>query len=129
MALEKKYDGFAPGTFTIDGIGAGGFMFGGMSHRGSLLCLPDGVRAIEAGNFADVEEAMLAPLFDLPRGSVDLMLFGCGKSLQPIPPDLRQKLRAHGVGCDPMSTSAACQTYNILLGERRPVGALLIATD
>ena len=26
-----------------------------------------------------------------------------------------------------MSTGAACQTYNILFGERRPVGAVLIA--
>jgi uncharacterized protein len=36
-------------------------------------------------------------------------------------------LRALGIGCDPMSTAAACQTYNILLGEKRPVGAVLIA--
>jgi len=42
---------------------------------------------------------------------------------------LRQLLRARGIGCDPMSTGAACQTYNILLGEKRPVGAVLIATE
>ena len=104
-------------------------MFGGMSHRGSLLCLPDGVHALAAQSLDEVTEASLAPLFALPRGSIDLLLFGCGPSLLPVPRGLRQKLRSLGIGCDPMSTGAACQTYNILLGEKRPVGAVLIAVD
>ena len=29
----------------IDAYGNGGFRFAGMSHRGSLLCLPDGIWA------------------------------------------------------------------------------------
>ena len=125
---RKKYDGFAPGAFAMEGFGAGGFLFGGMSHRGSLLCLPDGVHALAARTIAEVDEAALAPLFALPPGSVDLLLFGCGPSLLPVPRALRDKLRAKKIGCDPMSTGAACQTYNILLGEKRPVGAVLIAT-
>jgi uncharacterized protein len=128
LAVERKYDGFAPGLFTIDGIGGGGFQFGGMTHRGSLLALPDGIHAFAPKTFAEVDEASLAPLLALPPGSVELLLFGCGPSLQPVPPALRQRLRALGIGCDPMSTGAACQTYNILLGEKRPVGAVLIAT-
>ncbi len=129
MAENRKYDGFAPGLFTIDGIGAGGFQFGGMSHRGSLLALPDGMHAFAPKGFAEVDEASLAPLFALPGGSIELLLFGCGPSLMPVPPALRQRLRSLGIGCDPMSTGAACQTYNILLGEKRPVGAVLIAVD
>jgi len=120
-------DGFLAGAHSIEGIGQGAFEFGGMSHVGSLLVLPDGVRAIAATAFADVDEAMLAPLFALPRGTVDLLLFGCGPSLRPVPMALRQKLLEHGVRCDPMSTGNAAQTYNILLGEKRRVGALLIA--
>jgi uncharacterized protein len=124
---ERRYDGFLPGQFAIDSVGAGGFSFGGMSHRGSILVLPDGIRALVAKNFAEVDEASLAPLFALPRGSVELMLFGCGASLVPLPPHLKRRLREFGISSDPMSTSAACQTYNILLGERRLVGAVLIA--
>lgn len=127
LAIERKYDGFLPGRYPIDSIGAGGFQFGGMSHRGSLLALPDGIRAFAPETFAEVDEASLAPLLALPRGSVELMLFGCGRSIAPIPAALRQKLRNLGISCDPMSTSAACQTYNILLGERRLVGAALIS--
>jgi uncharacterized protein len=128
LNTDRKYDGFAPGVFILDGFGAGGFLFGGMSHRGSLLCLPDGVHALAAQSLAEVDEASLAPLFALPRGSVELLLFGCGPSLLPVPRGLRQKLRSLHIGCDPMSTGAACQTYNILIGEKRPVGAVLIAT-
>ena len=127
MAPTPKYDGFLPGRFPIDSVGAGGFSFGGMSHRGSLLALPNGIRAFAPKSFAEVDEAALAPLFALPRGSVELMLFGCGASLRPVPAALKQKLRALGISSDPMSTGAACQTYNILLGERRLVGAVLIA--
>jgi uncharacterized protein len=29
----------------IDAYGAGGFRFAGLSHRGSLICLPDGIWA------------------------------------------------------------------------------------
>ena len=129
MAIERKYEGFAPGLFSIDGFGRGGFRFGGMSHRGSILALPDGVHAIAPETFAEIDEASLAPLFALPRGAVELMLFGCGKSLQPIPPALRKKLQQFGMRSDPMSTGSACQTYNILLGEKRLVGAVLIATE
>ncbi|PPQ30490.1 hypothetical protein CCR94_12370 [Rhodoblastus sphagnicola] len=110
-------------------MGQGAFAFGGMSHIGSLLLLPDGVRALAATTFAEVDEAALAPVLALPAGEVELLLFGCGPSLQPIPALLRNKLRDRGVRCDPMSTGNAAQTYNILLGEKRRVGALLIAVE
>ena len=129
MSESRRYDGFLPGSHAIEGIGRGAFEFGGMSHVGSLLVLPDGVRAIAATRFGELDEAVLAPVFALPRGAVELLLFGCGASLQPVPPALRKKLLDHGVRCDPMSTGNAAQTYNILLGEKRLVGALLIAVD
>jgi uncharacterized protein len=128
MVAERKYEGFLPGRHAIDGFGAGGFVFGGMSHRGSILALPDGVHAFAPTTFAEIDDGSLAPLFALPRGAVELLLFGCGPSLQLVPAALRQKLRDFGVRCDPMDTGAACQTYNILLGERRLVAAALIAT-
>jgi uncharacterized protein len=127
MPPERRYEGFLPGQYPIESVGAGGFSFGGMSHRGSILALPDGIRAIKPQSFAELDEAALAPLFALPRGSVDLMLFGCGPSLVPLPPPLKRRLRELGISSDPMSTGAACQTYNILLGERRLVGGLFIA--
>ena len=38
-------DPHLPRQALIDAHGGGGFRFAGMSHRGSLLCLPDGIWA------------------------------------------------------------------------------------
>ena len=37
--------GSYPGRAPIEAYGNGGFRFAGMSHRGSLLCLPSGIIA------------------------------------------------------------------------------------
>ena len=39
-----------PRQALIDTHGNGGFRFAGMSHRGSLLCLPDGIWAWPIAN-------------------------------------------------------------------------------
>ena len=93
-----------------------------------FLCLPSGVYAFAPTRFEEIDEAALAPLLAEPQGAVELAIFGCGRELRPIPENLRQRLRACGVAVDTMSTGAACQTYNILLGEKRRVAAALIAT-
>ena len=42
-------------------------------------------------------------------------------------PEVRRAFVEAGVALEPMDTGAACRTYNVLLGEGRPVGAALIA--
>ena len=37
--------GFVPGRAPIDAYGNGGFRFADMSHRGSILALPSGIKA------------------------------------------------------------------------------------
>jgi len=123
----RLYDGFLPGQHAIDGYGHGGFAFGGMSHRGSILALPSGICAWTVTRLADVDEASLAPLLNEPRGTIEFVLFGCGERLQPLPAALRKLLNGAGLRCDAMATRHAVSTYNILLGERRLVAAALIA--
>ena len=130
MAEQKpQYDGFIPGTFPIDGYGAGGFSFAGMSHRGSILALPDGIHAWRIAGFQALTPEAIALVFAQPRGSIELMLFGTGAFLAPLPKDIRTALNRHSIRCDPMATTHAVATYNILLGENRKVAAALIATD
>lgn len=126
---EKRYDGFLPGVHVIEGYGAGGFSFGGMSHRGSLLATPSGVRAVDVSSPGQIDEAALAPLFEEPRGSVEFLLLGTGPSLVVPPRTLRARLKAAGIGVDPMATGHAVSTYNILVGEGRKVAAFLLATS
>jgi len=123
---ERRYDGFLPGLHVIDGYGAGGFMFAGMSHRGSILALPSGLRAWPVTDAAQITPEALAPLFD-ESGPVQFLLIGTGSTMVPVPQAVRVRLRAAGVSVDSMATGHAVSTFNIMLGEKRPVAAALVA--
>ena len=127
MTEPAPDSGFVAGLHPIDSYGAGGFSFAGMSHRGSILALPDGVHSWSATQPPEITADSLAPVFASPRGTIELLLFGTGADLVPVPPALRAKLKAAGIVAEPMATGAAARTYNILLGERRRVAAALIA--
>ena len=86
--LTRRYDGFVPGAFEIEGFGAGGFRFAGMSHRGSLIVLPSGIHMWAALTPADMTPDMLAPGFAEPVGTIELLLIGTGRELLPLRADL-----------------------------------------
>ena len=121
-------EGFLPRQVIIDGYGGGGFQFAGMSHRGSILALPSGIRAWGVGNMASLDAASIAPVFDEQRDAMELLLVGTGDALRPLPAAVRDVLRRRGLRFDMMATGHAVSTYNILLGERRKVAAALIAS-
>lgn len=115
-----------PNPAPIDAYGNGGFRFGGMSHRGSLLCLPDGIWAWPVAGVSELTEAALAPVFERAQ-ALDLFLIGAGRDPYALPEPLRGRFRALSIAVDCLGTGPAAQTYNILLGEKRRVGAGLIA--
>jgi len=117
-----------PYPVTIDAYGSGGFRFGGMSHRGSLLCLPDGIWAWPVRSVKELTEAALAPVFARAQ-ALDLFLVGAGRDPYALPEPLRARFRALSISVDCLATGSAAQTYNILLGEKRRVGAGLIAVE
>ena len=110
----------------IDTYGNGGFRFAGMSHRGSILCLPSGIHAWAPADVSALAAADLAAVIAEAQ-DIELLLLGTGESLVMPSPEIRATLQATGIGFEPMSTGAAARTYNILLGERRRVAAALIA--
>jgi uncharacterized protein len=115
-----------PRSAPIDAYGAGGFRFADMSHRGSLLCLPDAIWAWPVTRPQDVDRASLLRVFEAASG-IDSLIIGTGNDVWLMPNDLREALRRHHVGVDTMQTGAAIRTYNIMIGERRRVAAALIA--
>ncbi|MGO9005599.1 MAG: Mth938-like domain-containing protein [Beijerinckiaceae bacterium] len=127
--VEPKYAGFLPGAHKIEAYGQGGFRFGGMSHRGSILALPSGIRAWSATVSQDITIEALAPLFAEQKGSVEYLLIGTGREFVPLDKALRQRLREVGIVVEPMATGAAALTYSILLGEDRRVAAALLAVS
>ncbi len=115
-----------PGRHAIEGYGAGGFRFGGMSHRGSILALPSGVYPWGVLAAADVNAASLERVFAEGNG-IDHLLVGLGPDFGVLAPAVVQACRARKIVPDPMSTSAAARTFNVLLAEGRRVAAALIA--
>jgi uncharacterized protein len=119
---QARYPAAAP----IDAYGNGGFRFAGMSHRGSILCLPDAIEAWEVTTPAAVTPGALAPILAHGR-DLDLVLLGMGETLVVPSPAVRAAFAAAGVGLEFMATGTAARTYNMLLGEGRRVAAALIA--
>ena len=115
-----------PRSAPIEAYGKGGFAFADMSHRGSLLCLPDAIWAWPVSKPAEIDEHSLARIFKAAN-SIDTLIVGSGTEVWVPPRGLREALRAVRVVLDPMQTGPAIRTYNIMLGERRRVAAALIA--
>ena len=116
-----------PQAAAIEAYGKGGFRFAGMSHRGSILCLPDGIWAWPVTDPSQISAESLARVF--AGKGVELFMLGTGKQPWLMPEALRWRFRDARIGVEVMPTGAAVRTYNILFGERRRVGAALIAVD
>ena len=125
--IPKTFEsGFVPGRHIIDTYGNGGFRFAGMSHRGSILLLPSGVRAWPVETPRAIDRTSLRPV-QAEAAGIELLLIGTGLDIAAIDPALRGWLKEAGVGLDVMQTGAAARTYNILVAENRKVAAALIA--
>jgi uncharacterized protein len=115
-----------PQAAEIDAYGKGGFRFAGMSHRGSLLCLPDGIWPSAVATPQEIDERALALVLSAePR--IDHCLIGTGRDPWLLPEDLAARFAERGIAVETMTTGAAVRTYNILVAERRRIAALLIA--
>ena len=117
-----------PRQALIDAYGGGGFRFAGMSHRGSLLCLPDGIWAWPVAAPAMLTEAALSLVF-ARAGGMDFFILGTGAEPWVMPEALRMRFREAHISADAMATGPALRTYNVMLMESRRVGAGLIAVE
>jgi uncharacterized protein len=115
-----------PRSAPIDAYGKGGFVFAGMSHRGSLLCLPHAIWAWPVQDPANIDEQSLARVFEAAN-VIDTLIIGSGSGAWLPPKHLREALRSLHIVLDTMQTGPAIRTYNIMIGERRRVAAALIA--
>lgn len=106
------------GNPPIDGYGDGFFRIAGEVHKGALLIGPQGVATW--GGYEDA--AALLPL----AGEIDVLFVGTGSEIAHPPQTFRTVLEDAGIGVEPMSSPAACRTYNVLLSEGRRIAAALL---
>ena len=73
-----------PRSAPIEAYGKGGFAFADMSHRGSLLCLPDGIWAWQVTRPEEIDEYSLARVFKAAN-AIDTLIVGTGTEVW-VPP-------------------------------------------
>ena len=117
-----------PRQALIAAHGNGGFRFAGMSHRGSLLCLPDGIWPWPVAAPDMLTEETLSLVFARAE-ELDFFVLGTGSEPWTMPEALRTRFRGVHISADAMTTGPAVRTYNVMLMESRRVGAGLIAVD
>jgi uncharacterized protein len=126
--LAEPGEGFYPDQVPIEAYGNGGFRFAGMSHRGSLLCLPTGMHKWEVGSPRELSLDSLQLVLDAAE-RIDVLLIGLGTDIAAIDPAIRIAMRERQVIVEAVGTGGAVRTYNILLAEQRAVAAALIAVE
>lgn len=117
-----------PGRAPIEAYGNGGFRFAGMSHRGSILALPDAIQAWPPVAGAMLTISDFAPLIER-AATIDVLIVGTGNTLIWPAPETRRAFEEAGLFPEFMSTGAAVRTFNVLLSEDRAVAAALIAVN
>ncbi len=112
------------GRQIIERYGAAGFRVSGIFYKGSILVFADRTQSWPVEAAAGVSLESLAPVF--AHGGVEMLVVGLGRKGGILGQALRLGLKEAGIAFEPMETGAACRTYNILLGEDRPVAAALL---
>jgi uncharacterized protein len=110
----------------VTAYGNGGFRFAEMSHRGSILCVPSGIYAWPATSVETLSNADIGFILDRLEEPITVLLGTGEKQIWPDP-EVYALFANAGIGLEPMSTGAAARTYNILIAEKRPIAAALIA--
>lgn len=124
--LDTTASGFLAGRHAITAFGKGGFRFAGMSHQGSLLIAPSGMRAWQPPSpFLHTTESCEAFLRE--SAEIDILVIGTGTSMVPLPSEWVFVFRDHRISVDVTATPSAASTYNLLLEEGRRVAAALVA--
>lgn len=111
----------------IDAYGDGGFRLAGARHDGSVLIVRDEPHSWGVKAMADLTLADFAPVIEAGAADVEFVLLGTGARNALPSREIRDGLRAAGMGLEFMDTAAAAKLYNLLTSEGRRLAAALIA--
>ena len=89
-------------------------------------CFISSTSSIEVSNIdiTKIGKEFLFPL--ITKDSVDLLIIGTGESPEFLLPKQQIELSTIGIGVECMNNTSACSSFNLLLGDLRKVGLLLL---
>ncbi len=112
---------------SIDAFGGGGFRVSGIWRPGSLLILDDEPRDWRPARLDDLRADDFAMMLAGGVEMSEFVLLGTGVQQAQPPREVRERIRAAGLGLEFMSSAAAARTYNVLASEGRRLAVALIA--
>lgn len=124
MVCEMKLtDDTRRGTNFVRAYASGELRIGENVVRTNCIVTADRVREWRPGSIDAVTLADLEPLFE---SAPEIVLLGTGDTQRFPEPSILAAILSRGIGCEVMTTGAACRTYNVLAGEDRRVTAALM---
>ena len=94
------------------------------AYRGAVIL--DASTLIEMANVQNLDDLLAVDVARILALEPELVLLGTGaRQVFPAPAFGAQFMRA-GIGFEVMDTSAACRTFNVLVGEQRRAAAILL---
>jgi uncharacterized protein len=112
---------------TVTAYGSGFIEVNQIRHSCPLLIAPD--RPVEPWDVAGFDTLTADDFARLRDRAPELVLLGTGARQRFPHPQLVRPLTDARIGCESMTSQAACRTYNILMGEGRKVLAALLLDD
>lgn len=110
----------------IESYGEGVFRVAGQRYEHAIAVKPEQTQAW-SGTAELTDQAFEEALAML--SDCEVVLLGTGSKSVFVSPARKAVLKSRGLVMDSMDTGAACRTYNVLLGDGRKVGALLLPYD
>ena len=112
------------GTNLIRAYGNGELRVNEAAYRGAVIV--SAATLIDLPNIQNLEELLKIDVARILALEPEVVLLGTGtRQIFPAPAFGAQFMRA-GIGFEVMDTSAACRTFNVLVGEQRRVAAMLL---
>jgi uncharacterized protein len=109
---------------TVTAYGSGFIEVNQIRHHRPVLIAPD--RPVEPWNVLGFDNLSSDDFSQLRDIGPELVLLGTGVRQRFPHPRLVKPLTDARIGCEAMTSQAACRTYNILMGEGRKVLAAVL---
>lgn len=102
-----------------------GFTVSGVAYEGPILVYPKESLTWSVQTPSALSQNDFQTVVEFSQ-DIDLCLLGCGPRMTLVSSDIKKMMRDVGIGIEPMDTTAACRTFNVLLAEGRAVMAALL---
>ena len=79
---------------------------------------------VAISSLEEISKEILFPL--LSQESLDLLIIGTGKKSKFLSPKQQVSLSKLGLGVECMNNASACNSFNLLLSDLRPIGLLIL---